>query len=426
MSEMTWHVLDIGSVWVKEFASALGSFVPTLGWSPVMSWTGLFQFWERDGELIDPPLRVRYYPLQRGYHRFPLSPLVRLGALQSARMRAADGPPAESPLICTTPFYAPVAEKWEGPVIYYQTDLTYGYGHVDPAAVLALDRRLCRVATAVCPNSRRVGDYMVQLAGCDRGKITVIPNATREANILDEEPHGPGPLPEDLSDLPRPIIGVIGNLAGNLNWSLLLAAVDRTPKLNWAFVGPTDMHIEEQSEQERRSELLQRSGRVRFLGPKPYKALQQYARTFDAAVLPYRRKEPTYSGSSTRFYEHLAACRPMIATRGFEELLRKEPLVTLVDTADELVAKLEDLTRLQFDDGLTHARWTASRHGTWHNRALGVMEALQTRWPGHLEIAAERMLQHLPEDIFEHHAPEVFQVIEPDPVDGIHEARRGR
>ena len=413
---MTWHVLDIGSVWVKEFASALSSFAPTLGWSPVMSWTGLFECWERSDELLDPPLQLRHFPLQRGYHRSPLSSLVRLGAVQSRRMRAVAGSPADSPLVCTTPFYAPVAEKWDGPVIYYQTDLTYGYGHVDPAAVLAHDRRLCRIATAVCPNSRRVGDYMVQLAGCDPDKITVIPNATRQSNILNEAPNGPGPLPDDIADLPHPIVGVIGNLAGNLNWSLLLAAIDGTPQMTWVFVGPTTMDIEEQSEQARRRQLLERGGRVRFVGPKPYKALQQYARSFDAAILPYRRKDPTYSGSSTRFYEHLAACRPMIATRGFEELLRKEPLLTLVDTADELVQKLEDLARVQFDDGLTAARWAASRQGTWHNRALGVIEALGTRWSGDLSIPSKPLVQHLPEDLFQRHRSEVFHVIQPDPV----------
>ncbi|MCU1292068.1 MAG: hypothetical protein JWP08_918 [Bryobacterales bacterium] len=414
---MTWHILDVGSLWVEEFASALSSFVPTLGWSPVMSWTGLFERWERADEMLDPPLRIRYYPLQLGYHRFPLSSLVRLGVVQSERMRAVGGAPAASPLICTTPFYAPVAEKWKGPVVYYQTDLTYGYGHVDPAAVLALDRRLCRVAAAVCPNSRRVGDYMVQLAGCDPGKITVVPNATRQANILSEAPQRPGPLPEDLADLPRPIVGVIGNLAGNLNWSLLLAVIDRTPQLSWAFVGPTDMDIEERSEHARRGRLVDRGGRVRFVGRKPYKALQEYARSFDAAVLPYRRKEPTYSGSSTRFYEHLAACRPMIATRGFEELLRKEPLVTLVDTADELIAKLEGLTRVQFDDGLTHARWAASQLGTWHNRASAVIEGLRMRWSGMLDVPGARPMPHSEMDAFRHDEPRQFQMVEADRVD---------
>jgi hypothetical protein len=106
-----------------------------------------------------------------------------------------------------------------------------------------------------------------------------------------------------------------------------------------------------------------------FVGPKLYGELQSYARAFDVAVLPYMKKEPTYSGSSTRFYEHLAACRPMIATRGFAELLEKQPLVTLVDTAAELQTALARLEQQNFSDGLETDRWMASKAGTWEERA---------------------------------------------------------
>ena len=398
---VTWHVLDAGSVWIKEFSSALDSFVPSIGWSPVMSWTGLFEHSVRLEELADPPLRMHHFPLQRAYHRFPLAPVVRLGATQTRRMRSAPGTSEASPLICTTPYYAPVAERWNGPVVYYQTDLTYGYAKVDPAAVLSLDQRMCRAATAVCPNSRRIAEYMTQMAGCDPAKITIIPNATRQSNILPEPPHGRGPVPADLAGLRRPVLGVIGNLAGNLNWSLLREAIDRTPQFSWAFVGPTSMPIEDASEHSSRAELLRRGGRVRFVGAKPYKALQEYARCFDAAVLPYQRKEPTFSGSSTRYYEHLAACRPMIATRGFEELLRKQPLLTLIDTSDDLLRELQILATVGFEDGLEDARWSASQQGTWHNRALGVVEALSERWPGELGVQDLPDAWHQPEDSFE-------------------------
>ena len=417
MADVTWHILDAGSVWIKEFTSALSTFVPALGWSPVMSLAGFFERWERQEEIPDPPLRMHYYPLQRGYHRFPLSTVVKLGAAQTRRMRKAGGASASSPLICTTPYYAPVAEKWDGPVVYYQTDLTYGYTNVNTSAVRTLDQRMCRAAVAVCPNSRRVGEYMVQLAGCDPGKITVIPNATRMSNIFPAAPFGPGALPADVADLPRPVIGIIGNLASNLNWSLLSAAIDANPQFSWVFVGPTNMTIEEAAEEARRQRLQARGGQVRFVGAKPYKELQRYARSFDAAVLPYRRKEPTYSGSSTRFYEHLAACRPMIATRGFEELLRKEPLVELVNTADELIAKLRGLASVQFDDGLSEARWRASQNGTWHNRALGVMDALQRRWPGRLDIPPIPLAVHEPDDEFEGGRQIRFELVEPDLVD---------
>src|ERR1700678_4648880 len=100
-----------------------------------------------------------------------------------------------------------------------------------------------------------------------------------------------------------------------------------------------------------RHRLLGAGGRVRFVGPKAYGDLKDYARALDVAILPYRKREPTYSGSSTRFYEHLAACRPMISTRGFAELLEKPPLVTLVDTANEMEEALNALRAEGFTDG---------------------------------------------------------------------------
>jgi hypothetical protein len=97
----------------------------------------------------------------------------------------------------------------------------------------------------------------------------------------------------------------------------------------------------------------------------------------DAAILPYRRKEPTYSGSSTRFYEHLAATRPILATRGFEELTRKEPLLRLADSPEEMIEALEDLRRVGFSDGLEQQRLQASWNETWDARAGAIRSALR-------------------------------------------------
>ncbi len=383
---MIWHVLDTGSVWIKEFTSALSEFVPVMGWLPVMSWTGFAQRREYEKRLSDPPLTCRTFPLQRGYHRFPVSFISHWSDAQTKRMQRYSGSNKNSPLICTTPFYAPVAEKWLGPVVYYQTDLTFGYAGIDPGQVRALDRRMCRIATAVCPNSRRVAEYMVSEAQCNPPKIDIVPNATRESNLLPHAPDRPAEVPDDLHGLPRPVIGVIGNLAANLNWLLLLSAVEQTPQYSWVFVGPTDMDVPETAQREAREKLMRWGGRVRFTGRKAYGLLQSYARALDAAVLPYRRKEPTFSGSSTRFYEHLSACRPMIATRGFEELLHKEPLLRLVDTPQQLVAELDNLARDDFSDGWEEARWRASQQGTWQVRAAMVITALKRRWSGELEI----------------------------------------
>ena len=294
------------------------------------------------------------------------------------RLRARCEQPAQSPLILSTPFYAPVAEHWPGPSVYYVTDLTARYAGMDPKQVLALDKRMCRAVRAVCPNSARIAQYLTEEAGCDPGKITIVPNATRESNLAPAPLPAPEALPADIAHLRRPIAGVIGNLAANMDWQFLEGALAKTPELQWVFVGPTSMPVPEEAQARARAAVMRRAF---FTGAKSYGELQAYARCFDVAVLPYRRKEPTYSGSSTRFYEHLAACRPMLATRGFAELLEKPPLLTLVDTPEEFGEAARRLGAVHFRDGLEAARWEASQAGTWEVRARTLREALLSQGP---------------------------------------------
>lgn len=374
-----WQILDVGSIWMREFASAMRKTHPVVAWWPETRSLGAFERWERLETIAEPSLEVRRFPLQRGYSRSPLRQVLPYQVSLLKRLRAACDDEASTPLICTTPFYAPLAERWKGPVIYYVTDLTAGYDGLHTGQVIALDKRLCRVAHSVCPNSTRLAEYLVREAGCPRAKITVVPNATRESNVAAQPLLHPEALPEDIAHLQRPVAGVIGNLAGNMDWELLEPAIAATPWLTWVFVGPTSMAILEPEQAAARARILALGGRVHFTGAKNYGDLQSYARCFDVAVLPYRKKEPTFSGSSTRFYEHLTACRPMVATRGFAELLEKPPLLVLVDTPGQMQGELDALRRKSFSDGGEVARWEASRHGTWEERVRTLTGTLEQK-----------------------------------------------
>jgi hypothetical protein len=338
-----------------------------------MRLTAALQYWERVHQVADPPLEYIEFPMQRGYSRPGLRRLLSFEKPVLRHLRERCAAPANSPLICSTPFYAPVAEQWPGPVIYYVTDLTACYEGMNSNQVHALDRRMCAVASSVCPNSRRLAQYLIGTAGCESKKIHIVPNATRASNLASRPLMTPGPLPPDISHLPRPIVGVLGNLAGNMDWQFILESVKRTSHLSWVFVGPTSMKIPDKVQSDARERVMQMA---HFTGGKTYGELQDYARCLDVAVLPYRKKEPTYSGSSTRFYEHVAACRPMLATRGFAELSEKVPLLELVDTPDELATAIQRLESVDFDDGLQPLRWEASRTGTWEERAKALLSSI--------------------------------------------------
>jgi glycosyltransferase involved in cell wall biosynthesis len=382
---MSWHILDTGSIWLKEIAYPLSRMVPTLNWRPEIRNLGYWEDWEITDRISDPAIEVIRFPLQRGYARFPIAQLFPFAKSVVERLKRRSTDPERYSLICTAPFYAPVAELWPGPVVYYLTDLTKEYAGMDANQVVALDRTMCRVADAVCPNSSRIASYLCSEAGCDPSKVTVVPNATREQNVLDQPLTAPAPPPPDMADLQRPIIGVVGNLAANMDWLLIADAVDRTKDVSWAFVGPTDMKISDSVQEKARRDLLCRGGRIRFLGPKPYGELSRYARSFDVALMPYRKQEPTYSGSATRFYEHLAACRPILSSRGFHELLTKEPLLTLVDNGEEIAAAVDGLRSSAFRDGVEEIRWRKSQEGTWLVRARDLLAAA-TR-PDRMKVA---------------------------------------
>jgi glycosyltransferase involved in cell wall biosynthesis len=373
---MVWHVLDVRAIWIKEFASALSKQVETLGWLPEISSTGRWRNDETEVMLGDPPLRIRRFPLQRGFARAPVTWLAGEAKRLTNRLLRQTSDPSLSPLICCSPHYYGVAERWPGPVIYYVTDLFIAYGE-SPGRIKSLERRMCSASDLISPNSGRIADHLIREARCPENKILITPNATRAENLLRGPLQTSSELPQDVVDLKRPVAGVIGNLAANTDWMLLKEVITLTPWLSWILVGSTEMDVPDEEQNQARRSLMEHGGRVRFTGVKPYSALKDYARALDVAILPYRKREPTYSGSSTRFYEHLAACRPMLATRGFEELLHKEPLLHLVDTSEQMANELEKLRAAEFQDGYEEMRWLASRRETWEERAGVLLEFFQ-------------------------------------------------
>jgi hypothetical protein len=379
-----WHVLDVGNTWMKEFAAALSELVPTKAWAPKIRNFGRWERWERNTTITDPRLQIITFPLQRCYSRFPVGELLGIGPLVAERLLEGTTIPAETTLVCTSPFYARVAEHWPGRIIYYLTDLPAAYSGTNRRKVEALDRRMCQIAHLVCPNSRRTGEYLWTVGDCDPKKLLVIPNATRERNVLRAPQCQAGPLPADLADLPRPIVGIIGNLSSNLDWLLIRDAIDGTPGFSWAFIGPTNLKIRNAAQREARQKLMERGGRVRFTGAKPFGTLCEYGRAFDVALLPYLKSDAVFSAGATRFHEHLAACRPIIATRGADELLQKEPLLKLADDAGEVIRDLKRLRAADFHDGYEEARWKASLDGTWEARARAMVARIDPKQPAAL------------------------------------------
>src|SRR5437879_3980752 len=122
-----WHILDARAIWVKEFAAALSKQVPTLAWEAEIRGFAPVKSGEHETILSDPALRLRSFPLQRGFARSPMRWLLPTGHIVGERLRR-QGNGSGSVLICTAPHYESVAHQWKGPVVYYVTDYFFAYG----------------------------------------------------------------------------------------------------------------------------------------------------------------------------------------------------------------------------------------------------------------------------------------------------------
>ncbi len=372
-------LLDRKAAWLLEFAGALSRQAGIVAYSARTQVLGRFSTRLSNGEFSESALKVIEFPVQRGYFSFPLWNLLGEHGRIAAWIQSETPDSTSTWLICCYPHYCRVAELWAGPVVYYATDLFSKYDGRSYRNVAGMEKALCRRASLVCPNSRRIADYLVGDCACPPEKILVLPNAVREGSLLPGPATAPLELPAAVAGLPRPVAGIIGNMGANVDWVLLEQVVERTPWLSWLFVGPTSASISDRSHSLARTRLLRAGGRVRFVGPIPYSELKTYARGFDVAVLPYSKREPTYSGSSTRFYEHLAACRPILATDGVEELLHKEPLLRILRAPAQWIRALEALRDGQFQDGVEALRWQQSQKETLGVRAKCLRDAMAAR-----------------------------------------------
>src|SRR5205085_8541573 len=86
------------------------------------------------------------------------------------------------------------------------------------------------------------------------------------------------PVPADLSQLPRPILGYFGLIADDwVDLELIAHVARRLSNMSIVMLGKVTADVS----------ILKRFSNVHVLGHRPYDALPAYCRGFDAAMIPF-------------------------------------------------------------------------------------------------------------------------------------------
>jgi glycosyltransferase involved in cell wall biosynthesis len=143
-------------------------------------------------------------------------------------------------------------------------------------------------------------------------------------------------VPADLAAIPGPRLGFVGAISGyKVDFPLVRQIAETHPDWSVVLIGEVG-----EGDPWTDSSILHGLPNLHLLGPRPYRELPSYLKGFDVALLPNQINEYTDSMFPMKFFEYLAAGRPVVSV-GLKALCDFSDVASIAGSPDEFIAALE-------------------------------------------------------------------------------------
>jgi glycosyltransferase involved in cell wall biosynthesis len=140
------------------------------------------------------------------------------------------------------------------------------------------------------------------------------------------------PIPEDVRELPRPIIGWFGVVDERVDYDLIKKAAELRPDWSFVLVGPV-VKVDPAS--------LPQAPNIHWLGGRDYKELPNYCRAYDVCMMCFALNEATEYINPTKALEYLATGKPVVSTPVRDVVRQYTDTVLIAKSPEDFVACVE-------------------------------------------------------------------------------------
>ncbi|MFA5976380.1 MAG: glycosyltransferase [Elusimicrobiota bacterium] len=301
------------------------------------------------------PIRIPFNSVAavREWNSFALA----RGTRQQLRARGMESPV----LFVSSPVGAEVANKLgEQLLIYYITDDYPALPGVDRAYVESLENKMLSEADLIFATSE---ELQRKKQGAKAPTLLLPHGVNFEHFHSTADPLGP--IPEEMKNLPRPILGFYGLLAPWVNADLLIQVAQAFPRASVVLIGP------EWSDYK----APKGAPNLHWLGPRSYTDLPRYAAHFDVGLITFKQDRLTASVNPLKLLEYLALGLPVVST----PLPSLERFTDFVYTADNPSDFIRQVQRALDDTGpqRRQQRFALAAAESWEARVAYVFQEIE-------------------------------------------------
>jgi len=255
-----------------------------------------------------------------------------------------------------------VIRKWRKRfLIYERTDLFEEMPGVDKQYVAVLDKELSDNADLVLYVNRQLYERGMQT---DRGPLLIGHGVDVDLFTGAAD----GTVPDDLTSIPKPIVGFFGDISDKTSDFTLLEFIAKSlGDASLVLVGPISADVAK----------LRVYSNVHFLGPKSYQQIPHYGAQFDVAIMPWNQNRWIEFCNPVKLKEYLALGKPVVTTY-YPEIEPYKDVVYIARNYNEFAAAIR--MALEEDDAeKVQRRRDMVRNETWDSKVTMIREFMEER-----------------------------------------------